>query len=114
MSRNALFIDYEYCTGCHACEVACKQEHGFPSKTQNGITVFKMGPWKTDDPQTPYIFNFVPAPTDLCDLCESRVAEGKLPTCVHHCQAMCLEYGPVEELADKAAAKAKTAIFVPR
>lgn len=28
MSRKGLLIDYEYCTGCHSCEVACKQEHG--------------------------------------------------------------------------------------
>lgn len=30
-----------------------------------------------------------------------RVAKGKLPTCVQHCQARCMEYGPVEELAKK-------------
>ncbi len=30
MSRKGLLIDYEYCTGCHSCEVACKQEHGYP------------------------------------------------------------------------------------
>ena len=22
-----LLIDYEYCSGCHACETACKMEH---------------------------------------------------------------------------------------
>ena len=30
MPRKGLMIDYEYCTGCHSCEVACKQEHGYP------------------------------------------------------------------------------------
>ena len=30
MARNGLLIDYEYCTGCHTCEVACKQEHNYP------------------------------------------------------------------------------------
>ena len=30
MPRNALMIDYEFCTGCHTCEVACKQEHDYP------------------------------------------------------------------------------------
>ncbi len=23
-------IDYEFCTGCQSCEVACKEEHDFP------------------------------------------------------------------------------------
>ncbi|RLF04803.1 MAG: oxidoreductase, partial [Thermoprotei archaeon] len=27
MPKYGLLIDYEYCTGCHTCEVACKQEH---------------------------------------------------------------------------------------
>ena len=22
-----LYVDYEWCSGCHACELACKQEH---------------------------------------------------------------------------------------
>ena len=22
-----LYIDYEWCSGCHSCELACKQEH---------------------------------------------------------------------------------------
>lgn len=30
-----------------------------------------------------------------------RVAKGRLPTCVQHCQARCMEHGPVEELAKK-------------
>ena len=30
MERKGLMIDYEYCTGCHSCEIACKQEHRYP------------------------------------------------------------------------------------
>ena len=30
MSANALMIDYGFCTGCHACEVACKKHLGLP------------------------------------------------------------------------------------
>ncbi|MEG0374283.1 MAG: 4Fe-4S dicluster domain-containing protein [Raoultibacter sp.] len=53
-------------------------------------------------------------PTRLCDLCAERTAAGKLPTCVHHCQAGVMVYGPIEELAGKAkaAGKEKIAIFV--
>ncbi len=29
--ENGLLIDYEYCTGCYACQVACAQEHQWPA-----------------------------------------------------------------------------------
>ena len=48
-----------------------------------------------------------------CDLCAERVGKGKVPTCVHHCQAKCIEYGPVDELAAKLAEKPKQSIFRP-
>ena len=32
-------------------------------------------------------------------MCADRVAAGKLPMCVQHCQAWCLYHGEVEELA---------------
>ena len=28
MSRNCLVVDLDKCIGCHACEVACKNENG--------------------------------------------------------------------------------------
>ena len=37
-SKNGLLIDYQYCTGCHTCEVACQQEHNYPAG-KFGITV---------------------------------------------------------------------------
>ena len=37
---NALMIDYEFCTGCHACEVACKKHLGLPAG-QHGIRVLQ-------------------------------------------------------------------------
>ena len=40
----------------------------------------------------------------------SPSAAGGVPTCVKHCQAKCLEYGPLDELAGKLGAKAKQAL----
>ena len=81
---NGLLIDYNFCTGCHSCEMACKAEHGFDQLPD--------GSWE---------YNFIPTPTDRCDLCAERVEEGRLPTCVHHCQGLCMYFGPVEDLARK-------------
>jgi len=106
---TALLIDYEFCTGCHACEVACKKELNL-SPGQYGITVKKDGPRKKPDGKWDY--NYIPVPTELCNLCADRVAAGKKPTCVHHCQALCMEYGTVEELAKKMT-KGKMVLFTP-
>lgn len=110
-SRNGLLIDYEYCTGCHSCEVACKHELGLPTG-QFGIKLAEDGPRKIAADK--YEWKYVPIPTELCNLCEERVAAGKQPTCVHHCQSKCMYYGPVEELAKKMAEKSKMVLFTPK
>ena len=30
MSKDAMIIDYKYCTGCHACEITCQNEKELP------------------------------------------------------------------------------------
>ncbi|MEC4271870.1 oxidoreductase [Adlercreutzia sp. R25] len=109
--RNGLLIDYEWCTHCHSCEVACKEEHGIPVG-QWGIHLHDEGPWEKDDGKMNWFT--VPVPTDLCDLCESRVSEGREPTCVHHCLASCMKFGPVDELAKELEKKPRQVLFVPR
>ena len=42
-----------------------------------------------------------------------RVAAGKEPTCVHHCQAFCMRFGRVEELAAELAGKPKQVLWAP-
>lgn len=110
-SGYGLFIDYEYCSGCKACVTACKMEHQMPEK-DFGIVLLQDGPRQTSDGNWEY--NYLPMPTSLCDLCAERLKDGKLPTCVHHCQSACMAYGNVDELAAKAkeAGKSDIAIFV--
>jgi Fe-S-cluster-containing dehydrogenase component len=109
-TRNGLLIDYEYCAGCHGCEVACKKEHNLPVG-QFGIKLAQDGPRKMDNGK--WEWNYIPVPTSQCDLCEDRVAAGKLPTCVQHCWTACMYFGPVEELAQKMAGKSKMVLFTP-
>ena len=44
MKKHALLIDYKYCTGCHSCEVACRQEKGIESQDEWGIKLAEFGP----------------------------------------------------------------------
>ena len=85
-----LLINYEFCTGCHSCEVSCQMEHGLPVDRW-GIKIQKIGPWQIDGDA--YQYDFVPVPTDQCDLCAERTAKGKKPLCVKHCQSLAMRYG---------------------
>lgn len=104
-----LMVDYEYCSGCKACVVACKKEHDLP-KGDLGIVILKDGPRQNGNGTWEY--EHVPVPTSLCDLCAARTAQGKLPTCVHHCQAGVMVYGALDELAAKVAAAAKDKMVI--
>ena len=111
MTAYGLLIDYEWCSGCQSCEVACKEEHNYPVGKW-GIRVHDDGPWEME----PEIFNWnkIPVPTDLCDLCADRTAAGREPVCVHHCLANVMQYGTIAELAPKLAEKTKQVLFVPQ
>ena len=96
MTRNGLLIDYQYCTGCQSCAVACRQEHKYPAGKW-GVKVDEkvfMDPAKPDSIRIDY----VPFPTEFCDLCASRTKKGEKPACVKHCQAWCMYHGTLIEL----------------
>jgi Fe-S-cluster-containing dehydrogenase component len=110
MPRNALMIDYEYCSGCHACEVACKQEHDYPVG-KGGIHLSEI---ITELPNGRVRIDYLPFPTAYCDLCAARVGQGEQPACVKHCQAATMYYGSVAELAAIMAERPHSAMFTPR
>ncbi len=95
---NGLLVDINFCTGCHSCEVACKNEHDLPLDNY-GIKISKVGPFKIE--QQDWVFNYVPSLTKECDLCHERVERGEKPSCVLHCLGQALEYGPVEHLVKR-------------
>ena len=108
MAEYGLLIDYEWCSGCHTCEVACQMEHELPTD-QYGIKILDVGPWKYEAHN--WVYGYMPFPTDQCDLCADRTSKGKLPTCVHHCQAACMKYGTLQELENELAKKPKQTLF---
>jgi Fe-S-cluster-containing dehydrogenase component len=47
----------------------------------------------------------------LCNLCAHLTTKGEPPSCVKHCQAKCMYYGPLDELVKEMADKPKTVLY---
>lgn len=111
---KGILANYDFCTGCHSCEVACKKELGL-SQGEFGIKITELGPHKNTAGKNEgkWEWTFAPLLAKSCDLCEGRVAKGKLPACVQHCQAWCLAYGEVEDLVRAIDGKGRFALLVP-
>jgi Fe-S-cluster-containing dehydrogenase component len=110
---KALLINYEYCTGCHSCEVACKKYLGL-AKGEFGIKVNEVGPYQYSDQNKlsgKWEWTFIPMLTKACNMCADRVAKKKMPMCVQHCQAWCIQYGEVDEMSKKVDDHGRYAIF---
>ena len=81
-----------------------------------GIKLTETGPWEyAAEPAGPgrWEWTWLPVLTKACDLCEGRTSKGKMPMCVQHCQAWCMYYGEVGELAAKMDGRTRWALMVP-
>ena len=74
MTRYRLFIQYDLCFGCHACEVACQQENGLPAG-RKWIRVKQVGPKRVNGN---LVMDFIPM------------------TCMHCGKPPCMDVCPVE------------------
>ena len=108
MTRRGILINYDYCTGCHSCEVACRVEHGYPDD-QGGVIVRQIGPWEYATDR--YQYSFMPIITEQCDQCRGRIEQDKDPMCVHHCQSFVMKYGDVDELSDSVSDCSKHVLY---
>ena len=105
---DALLVVYEYCTGCRACEVACKQEHRIPAGKAGGVTVDEL---IHQFPNDKIHITYFPFFTKLCFFCMPRAKKGLLPACVQHCMADCLRYGSLEDLSKELPHKRKAVLW---
>jgi len=112
MARNGLLIEYEYCTGCQSCVVACKQEHSYPV----GIGGIKMNEIVTQGEHEGdrLRIDFLPFPTRYCDLCAERTRDGGKTACEKACQAKAIWHGSLGEMAALMEGKPHAALFTPR
>ena len=107
MSKFGLVIDYEYCVGCKSCEVACKMEHG-NVQHEWGIRVLRA-----EESYPGGKIYFIPFPTEKCDLCGRRRAQGRRTSCEKHCWTGAIRSGKIEELTEDLKKKSKTVLWIP-
>ena len=107
---HGLLIDYEHCTGCFACRVACCQEHGHPAGLSGMQVIEQVQPL----PGGRAYLTFLPFPTELCVLCAPRTRQGLPPACVKHCMAGVIKWGRLEDLARELGAKPRLVLWSPR
>ena len=108
--EHGLLIDYEYCTGCFACQVACNQEYG-REPGQSGMHVFEHVQPRPNG--KPYL-TFLPFPTELCVLCAPRTKKGLRPACAQHCMAGVIQWGRLEDLAAELTRKPRMVLWAPK
>ena len=98
--EHGLLIDYEYCTGCYACRVACCQEYGHEAG-MSGMQVIEQ-------------VHLLPFPTELCILCTPRTKKGLQPACMQHCMANVIQWGRLEDLSKELGKKSRMVLWSPR
>ena len=102
-----------YCTGCHACEIACKQENSYPV----GVGGIKITEIIMEDLGTGVVhFDYVPYFSINCNLCAERIASGEsdTPACVKHCGTASLYYGDIADLAKKLESMPRGILYSPK
>jgi Fe-S-cluster-containing dehydrogenase component len=113
MSKKGILADMHYCTGCHACEIACKQENQY----QVGISGIKITEYIMEDKDSAKVhFDYVPYFSKHCNLCAARIASGEdsVPACVRHCGTFSLNYGDIEELAKRMSDMPRSILYSPK
>lgn len=108
--RCGLLFDLEYCVGCQACCIACRQEQGYDADTW-GIKVIEQIYTRADGRVQ---VDYLPFPTALCTLCADRIASGfdSRPSCVKHCLSNCIEYGDAAQLYEKAKTMRRPVLYL--
>ncbi len=108
MTQYAMLIDYEYCTGCRTCEIACRQEYGREAGKLSGVEVKEF--IHTLPSGRLFITN-MPTFTKACVFCAGRVRQGLQPACVQHCMARILTFGKIEDLQKQIPEKRKAILW---
>lgn len=87
-----MLVRTDACLGCQACQVACREENGFPYG-ERWMELVRRNPQKVDGSLRKY--HLIAPQLDKCALC---AAKDHTPLCVEICPTKCLFVAPKEKL----------------
>lgn len=93
---KGFYFDAESCVACHVCQVACKDAHDLPVGENYRI----VRSFCTGEGFAPRWYN-ISIPLQGCDFCASIPGGDGQPACVTGCLMRALEWGDIDELAEK-------------
>ena len=85
MSDNlGFYLDQSVCTGCKACQIACKDKHDLPvGVTWRRVVEYTGGTWQQDgDTMVPNVFSYYTS--IACNHCEDPICVAVCPTTAMH------------------------------
>jgi Fe-S-cluster-containing dehydrogenase component len=92
--EHILYADIDRCVGCHACEIACRQEYNVPSG-EGCITIVTLESQEDAELQNLY---FIPVVSGRCTGCGHLLETAAEPACVSACPTKCIQYAHVSAL----------------
>lgn len=100
MTKPAILVNINRCTGCWTCSMACKVGHKLDLEDWR-VRVDTIGDGKgVDSPggTWPNVYMKWQAVYNKgCTMCAERTAEGEQPFCVFNCPTGALTYGDIED-----------------
>lgn len=95
--KAAMLVNLDRCIGCHACSVACKNEHSVP------LGDFRMRVRWLPRPDRPSLAFLPLFDATACDFGQNRQSVGLPPACVANCPTGALVFGDAKDPADPVA-----------
>ena len=96
MMGFGFLVNIDRCTGCMACEAACKVVNKLPAGT-SWLNVIRNRPEEVDDK---LVMDFYPAPRSLEKCRECLTKEGGVPLCAKVCMGQAIVVDKLDKLVD--------------
>lgn len=100
MASYGVLVDLDRCTGCLACEAACKVVHDLPP----GVSYLKVIRNKPEEVDGKLVMDHIPMPVAL-EKCKGCVEREQIPLCAKVCMTKAMVVGELEKVEKLAQVK---------